>query len=136
MSHGYEVEAVYEDGFVLREDSAGTDESPYDPGRNTFHAILSGKAVAEHGRMVRWALIPTVPGQDQAVVDWRELWARGNARPVYWRDMTKTFRADGADSGPVCEAHHFGYQYTDQATGRNVQHVRVLKPPTYRGDPA
>lgn len=127
MAYGFEVQAVYQDGFSLREPPAGPDESPFDATRNTFHAIMSGQAEAAHGPMVTWSLMSS-GGGEWFRVDWTKLAGHANPRPIYYRAMTRTVHGDGADTGPVCQAHYFGYQYTD-ATGANVEHIESVSPP-------
>lgn len=120
MAYGALVEAEYEDGFVLTEDEA--DVSPYDEGRNVFHAILNARAEADHGRMVRWSLI--TPEKTYAV-DWKELWAFDNPRPIYFRKMERD-SSGGAWSGPArAISHHFGFQY-NAPDGSNVQEVQEI----------
>lgn len=122
MAYGWLLQAEYASGYVLTEDER--DHSPYDPGRNTFHAIMNGRPVeAGHGDLVRLSLIGPQMRYD---IDWRAL--PDTARPVYYRQMQRTRAVDGStDTGPVCLAHHFGYQYTD-AEGRNVQDVHEIDP--------
>jgi len=120
MAYGYVLRAEYASGYVLLEDEQ--DASPYDPGRNVFHAIVNGRPTeAGHGPLVAFSLI----GEDMRYdIDWTAL--PDNARPIYYRSMQRTYAVDGStDTGPVCLAHHFGYQYTD-SDGRNVQEVSEI----------
>lgn len=48
------IEAEYADGYVLTEGE--NDVSPFDPGRNIFHAIVNRTAEPEHGKTVRFTL--------------------------------------------------------------------------------
>lgn len=126
MSFGYRLVATYESGFVLAEDDA--DHSPYRPGRNVWNAIIEGDPTTHgHGRLTAIALVPEqVDGRERYDVDVGAVEAEVGAevRPIYYRSMHRTVQIDGGgDTGPVCDAHHFGYQYTDPHTGRNVQHV-------------
>jgi hypothetical protein len=128
MAHGYVLTATYESGFALIEDEQ--DHSPYQPGANVFHAILSnGPTEHGHGRLVTLSLIPDpLDGRDRYDIDWRPLWDETCPRPVYWREMERTQNLEtGEDYGPICGVHGFGYQYRDSA-GRNVQHVIRLAP--------
>lgn len=122
MAHGVILEAEYEDGFVLTEDEA--DQSPYDEGKNVFNAILHGRPEAEHGRMVRWSAV--TPKKTYSV-DWRDLWATENPRPIYFRDMERDFDPSIGDwtGPPRAKRHCFGYQY-NAADGSNVQEVQEL----------
>lgn len=124
---GYIVEAEYEDGFTLS--GPGLEElSPFDEGEHIVRAIVNGRATdAGHGALVRYSLIPVEPGQ-RYDLDWSTLGHLSDVRPVYFRRMRRTVsvepatgdRIDGTDSGPICDAHGFGYQYRDDA-GENVQ---------------
>jgi hypothetical protein len=49
------LRATYEDGFVLIEDEH--DESPYDEGRNVFHAIANARPVRRAWRLLEFALM-------------------------------------------------------------------------------
>lgn len=119
MPFGWRLEAEYSSGYVLTEDEA--DHSPYDPGRNVFHAILNGRATAAgHGPLVRFSLIGLETRYD---VDWTGLPA--NARPVYFRDMRRAFAIEGGWQPAECVAHHFGVQYTD-GEGRSVKEVHEI----------
>lgn len=105
MAFGALVEAEYTDGFVLTED--GADRSPYDEGRNTFHAIANGRPEADHGPMVRWSLI--TPAQTYSVA-WTELVAL-EAVPMYERDMERDFvPGEGWSGPPRCVRHRFGWR--------------------------
>lgn len=129
MAHGYLIEAEYESGYVLREDA--NDHSPYDPGKNTFNAILNHRPTdAGHGVLVRLSYVPDpLDGRQRYDIAWEAhgLNALG-ARPVCYRKMERDDKVDGSGNivseGEVrCMSHHFGYQYTDPETGRNVQEV-------------
>lgn len=121
MPYGAILEAEYEDGFVLTEDER--DVSPYDEERNIFHAILTGAPEEDHGQMVRWSVIF---GEKTFSVDWKELWSVDNPRPIYYRNMERSRSSDGSyDSGPMCLAHFFGYQYNNP-DGSNFQKKQEL----------
>lgn len=121
MPLGVLLQAEYADGFVLTEDK--DDASPYDEGRNIFHAILNGRPCDEHGVMVRWSVIAS--GQTYSV-DWAELSLLDNPRPIYYREMERTWNeATGEDRGPVCTGHFFGYQY-NALDGSNVQELTEI----------
>jgi len=122
MAYGYYLQAEYESGFVLTEDEL--DHSPYDVGRNVFHAILNNRPEDfGHGQMVRFSLLPFEHNAKRYDIDWTQLKNVKNPRPIYYRQMSMTRNlSTGEDTGPLCESHHFGYQYND-ADGRNVQVV-------------
>lgn len=121
MSHGAILEAEFEDGYVLTEDDA--DQSPYDEDRNVFHCILHARAEADHGRMVRWTMY--LNGQEHTV-NWKELWAFDNPRPIYFRKMSREFNPESGWTGPAtCHEHNFGYQYNAD-DGSNVQEVEQI----------
>jgi hypothetical protein len=110
------VRATYEDGFVLIEDER--DESPYDEGRNVFHAIANSRPCAEHGQLVEFALI-TPDGTH--VVDWATV--PEGARPVRERHMQME-QVDGALGTPTMVQMTFGYEYDlDGGTVREVIEV-------------
>lgn len=129
MAHGYLLQAEYESGYILTEDA--NDHSPYDPGRNTFHAILNARAESVHGPMVRFSLLPESGTGKRLDVDWTLLREAQNPRPVYFRKMSKTdeISVDGdviSEGPPVCQSHHFGFQFNDAETGENVQCVEQI----------
>lgn len=129
MAHGYLLEAEYESGYVLTETE--NDHSPYDAGRNVFHAILNARAEDTHGRLVRFSLIPESGTGKRLDVDWRMLHDADNPRPIYYRKMHKTDQLtdDGGllTEGPaVCDGHFFGFQFNDPETGENVQHIEEV----------
>ena len=106
MPHGWLLEAEYESGFVLTED--GADHSPYDPGRNTFHAILNDRPTLHgHGPMVRFSLIGAEMRYD---IEWTTL--PPDARPVYYRQMQRAFRIEDGWQPAACISHHFGWRGT------------------------
>jgi hypothetical protein len=118
MAYGYYIEAEYSDGYVLSETSTD-DVSPYDEGRNVFHAIVNFRPVAEHGSMVRWSLIPDGDHEIRLDVDWRDI--PPGARPIYWREMRCSLVGRVAGP-PEALQHHFGYQYPDKQ-GRCVKEI-------------
>jgi hypothetical protein len=124
MSYGVLVQAEYEDGFILTEDEA--DQSPYDEGRNIFHAILNGKPELEHGRMVRWSAITE---KFTYSIDWKTVcWGKENPRPISYRKMERTRAVDGSsDTGPICVGHFFGYQWNnpDGSKEQDIQEVEI-----------
>ena len=111
MAFGYLLEAEYESGLVLTENES--DHSPYDRGRNTFHAIVNGRSGDfGHGRMVRYSLIG-VDGDDPQTYsyDWTAI---PHAVPVYERSMRVEMYQDGRPpSDAICEAIRFGYRDGD-----------------------
>jgi len=110
------LRATYEDGFVLIEDEH--DESPYDEGRNVFHAIANARPCAEHGRLLEFAL--TAPGRSH-VIDWTQVPA--GARPIRERHMEME-QVGGVLSDPVVVQITFGYEYdVDGTTVREVIEV-------------
>jgi hypothetical protein len=112
------LHATYEDGFVLLEDEA--DESPYDPGRNVFHAIASGRPCAEHGQLVAFALI----GEDRSLtVDWTKV--PEGSRPVRERHMEMTQVGDVLGEA-VLMGITFGYEY--DRDGVTVRAVSLVLP--------
>ena len=125
MAYGYWLEAEYESGFILREDSQ--DRSPYRAGDNFFSAIRRDSATQSgHGPLVRFSLIPWDASGRRHEIDWTALAELEHVRPVYFRRMSQTTRADGTgDAAPVCNAHGFGYQYLD-ANGDNIQVITEL----------
>lgn len=117
MAHGVTLEAQYADDFTLTEDAA--DVSPYDEGRNVFHAIVNFRPVSDHGPMVRWTAFTWANRYD---VDWRGL--PPDARPVYFRDMERD-SCGGEWVGPARVLRHvFGYEYEENGqTVREVQEI-------------
>ena len=122
MSHGFRLQAEYETGFVLTEDES--DRNPYSDIGNTFSAIINNLPTkAGHGRLVRFSIVPEDYG-DQYDIDWQIVGQLPAARPIYFRQMHRSFVLDGSnDTGDVCDSHNFGYQYNDPITGENVQEV-------------
>lgn len=126
MAHGFWLQAEYESGYVITEDDV--DHSPFDPGRNVFHAILNNRPTDHgHGRMTRFAMVPWDPEGKTFEINWVPLWEVDNPRPIYCRVMHKTdeLADDGTvltDTAAVCDMHKFGYQFND-ADGKNVQEV-------------
>lgn len=108
------IEAEYESGFVLREDEQ--DHSPYDPGKNIFHAILNGRPCEFHGKMIRFTLVTSEHTYD---IDWTAL--PDNARPIRFKKMERE-SVGGVWQEPRIVGIDFGYQYTDEH-GKNVQEV-------------
>jgi hypothetical protein len=97
------LKATYEDGFVLQEDER--DQSPYDEGRNIFHAIYNSRPCAEHGALVEFALI----GPEQShVIDWTKV--PNGAWPVRERHMEMRQIGDVLGEPTVTQIV-FGYQY-------------------------
>ena len=86
---------------------------------------------AGHGALVRFSLIPVDPDEERHDIDWTALAHLTDARPVYYRCMRRTITVESGelvadtDSGPICDAHGFGYQYRD-ASGENVQVVEEV----------
>lgn len=116
MAYGVLVHAVYEDGFELLEDEA--DQSPYDEGRNIFHAIVNSLPVPEHGPMVVWELITV---KDTYTLDWAEICSSFiNPRIIYFRNMNRDFNSETGEpiNDATCSGHVFGFQYND-ADGAN-----------------
>src|SRR5690606_22411755 len=109
------IEAEYESGFVLREDEQ--DHSPYDAGRNIFHAILHRRPEEAHGRMVRFSLVTP---EHTYNVDWTEL--PDNARPIRFKHMERDSVGGEWVGDPRIVGIDFGYQYTDDK-GQNFQEV-------------
>lgn len=109
------LEAQYADGFILREDEQ--DHSPYNTGRNIFHAILNRKPELAHGAMVRYSLV--TPAQTHSV-DWANL--PDNARPIRFKHIERCSMGGQWVEEPRTVRIDFGYQYTD-AEGANVQEV-------------
>jgi hypothetical protein len=112
------VRATYCDGFLLIEDER--DESPYDEGRNVFHAIRHGRPCAEHGALVEFALI--TPEQTHAV-DWTKV--PEGALPVRERHMEMTQVGHVLDD-PVVVGITFGYEY--ERAGETVREVIEVTP--------
>jgi hypothetical protein len=107
------LKATYEDGFVLFEDEA--DQSPYDDGRNIFHAIAHERPCPEHGRLVEFALI--TPDRSH-VVDWTKV--PEGARPVRERHMEMQ-QVGGVLGTPTVMQIIFGYEYDQD--GETVREV-------------
>jgi hypothetical protein len=97
------LKATYQDGFVLEEDER--DQSPYDEGRNIFHAIANSRPCIEHGRLVEFALI-TPDGSH--VVDWTDV--PEGARPVRERHMQMQ-QVGEVLGAPTVMQIVFGYEY-------------------------
>lgn len=114
---GY-LRAIYEDGFTLIEDER--DESPYDPGRNVFHAVLHQRPCAEHGKLVEFALIGP---ERSVVVDWTQV--PEGSRPVRERHMEMTQVGDVLGD-PVLMGITFGYEY--ERAGGTVRNVMEVTP--------
>ena len=125
--YGYWLEAEYESGFILQEDEQ--DRSPYIATDNFFSAIRRDSATtAGHGALVRFSMIPWDDAGERHDIDWTTLAHLEHVRPVYFRRMRRSVQVDGSnDSGLICDAHGFGYQYRD-ASGENVQVVVEVTP--------
>lgn len=108
------LEAEYESGYVLREDVF--DASPYDAGRNIFHAILHKRPEQFHGPMVELRLV--FPDKT-FTIDWRVV--PENARPIRFKRMANTW-VDGVEQGKTMTGVDFGYQWRDE-NGRKQQEV-------------
>jgi hypothetical protein len=131
MSFGYTFRAEYESGLVVTDEDP--DHSPYAPGRNLYHSVCEGHPTAAgHGPLVRLSLIGPERRLD---IDCAELIANPhvtNVRPLYFKRMDRAVEVMGPeqivvrDSGPICKAHVFGYQYNDATTGANVQNVTEI----------
>lgn len=112
-------QAEYSDGYILDE-TENDDISPYDPIHNILRAILNKEPEAEHGKLVRFSVFY----KDQRFdVDWRGL--PDNARPVRFRDGSRSLMSDGTTQFNGWAGCRFGYQYTNEQ-GRNVQEVQEL----------
>lgn len=123
MSYGFHLAALYQSGFLLIEDES--DRSPYSPGGNVCHAIMSEEPTKHgHGPLLSLSLVPDDGGEPLSV-DFAQLRVElgVEARPIYFRRMAKRVSPPGP---AVCEMHVFGYQFTDPVTGRNVQRVSEL----------
>lgn len=113
----YHLEAEYESGFVLIEDER--DHSPYDAGRNIFHAILNQRPEQAHGKLVRLSLV----GTDHTYsIDWTQVPASG--RPIRVKHMEADLTLDGPSETRLTKIV-FGYQYND-TDGKNVQVVEEI----------
>ena len=119
MAYGYQLQAEYEDGWVLTED--GLDQSPYDPNRNVFHAILNSAPVLDHGSLVRFSAIGNSKRYD---IDWRDL--PSNARPIYFRDMVLERDVASGDTRTYATRHVFGYQF-NTPDGRNHKEIKETR---------
>ena len=129
---GFIVEAEYADGFTLS--GPGLEQlSPFSQDEHIVRAIVNGRATeAGHGSLVRFSLIPTDGGQRRDI-DWTTLSDLDDVRPVYYRRMSRSISVEPAtgdllpdtDTGAMCDAHGFGYQYRD-ADGENVQVVEEV----------
>ena len=118
MAYGFYLQATYASGYVLVEDAA--DRNPFGDG-NTFTAIRTHAATeAGHGDLTSLALVNAATWESHTI-DWSTLAGLTDLRPIYYRKMKRTRNmVTGEDSGPMCNSHHFGYQYNDSA-GSNVQ---------------
>ena len=123
--YGYVVRAEYEDGFTLEGDGLEL-LSPFGHQEHIVRAIVNGRATeAGHGPLVRWSLVPEHPGM-RYDLDWKAIAHLTNIRPVYFRRMQRTLSQDGrSDSGPMCAAHGFGFQFQD-GNGENVQVIEEV----------
>jgi hypothetical protein len=123
MPFGFHLEAEYESGHVVVQGE--DDTNPWGDG-NTFTAIRTHAATENgHGALVRLSLVGD-SGNGRYDIDWKALADRRDVRPIYFRDMHRSKNLDtGEDSGPVCDFHHFGYQYLDDE-GFNVQEVEDI----------
>jgi hypothetical protein len=103
---------------VLIEDER--DQSPYDEGRNIFHAVRESRACAEHGPLVEFALI----GLEQTyIVDWTTV--PDGARPVRERHMQMTQVGDVLGAAEVV-VMTFGYEY--EFAGTTIREVVEVAP--------
>lgn len=115
------VEAEYADGYVHSQYEL-EDQSPYEPGRNTFSDIERFHPVADHGKMVRFSVYLH---KDRIDIDWTAV--PENARPIrfYYFERDDQLFSDGhIEEGPGQRlmSLHVGYQWNDKF-GRN--HKRV-----------
>lgn len=107
MAYGYFLEAEYSDGFTLTEDEG--DQSPYDPDRNIFHAIVNNYPVVVHGKLKRFSII-SLNRETYYNVDFSILDPFTNPRPFYERHMQSTISCIGEEVSveSVCIKHIFG----------------------------
>lgn len=119
MPYGFLLEAEYSDGFTLRETSA--DASLWVVGKNTFHDIEAGHAVARHGPMVRY----TLHGPDRRYdIDWRTV--PDNAEPVCFREMQSVLDMDTSEHTLTMKRFCFGYKYVDNEGNKVTETEEVL----------
>ena len=124
MPYGYHLEAQYQSGYTLVQDE--TDVNPYGNG-STFTAIRTDAAVPTNGPLVTLSLVNDATGERHDI-DWASLAGLTDVRPVYYRQMERTRDLwTGLDTGPMCNSHHFGYQYID-GSGNNVQEIQGYAP--------
>lgn len=117
------LEALYESGYVLRQDDV--DRSPFDRDKNVFHAIKEHRPCEIHGPLVKLALHCPV---NTLTIDWTVL--PDNARPIWFKHM-QLEQVVGVEDGTVLEERlgvagvDFGYQF-NEPDGTNVQLVRKI----------
>lgn len=108
MAHGYRLEAEYQSGFVLKEDAQ--DHSPYDAGKNIFHAIRQHRPEAAHGPLVRFSAIGPAKRYD---IDWTTVPA--GAEPLMEYQMERDFHPElGWTGDPRAAGYLFGYELDGQ----------------------
>lgn len=106
MAHGYLLEAQYESGFVLKEDAQ--DHSPYDAGKNIFHAIKHGRPVDGHGQLVRFSAIGPAKRYD---IDWTTV--PTDAIPLMEMELARDFHPELGWTSDPRATHIFGYELPD-----------------------
>jgi hypothetical protein len=120
MSLDSTVEAVYEDGLVVREIDHD-DVSQFVEGKNTFHDILEKYHEAAHGNIVRFSVHWKGKRYD---VNWVGL--PDNARPIRFRQGNLETNVETGAQKFWWSGVDFGYQYVDK-TGKSQKEVMELR---------
>lgn len=113
------VEAEYTDGFILGE-TAQSDVSLYEDGRNTFYDILEKRPEDDHGKMVRFSVYWKNNRYD---IDWTNM--PDNARPIRFRDGYHSRNMSTGDTETGWSGVRFGFQFNDES-GKNHQEIQEL----------
>jgi hypothetical protein len=112
-------QAEYADGYI-HDETTLNDTSPFTGVNNILNDILEKRPETEHGKLVRFSVFYKDRRYD---IDWTTL--PENARPIRFRDGSRSLNLDNGDMEQWWTGCRFGYQYND-ANGKNIQEVQEL----------
>lgn len=118
MAYGYYLEAEYESGYVHREDEQ--DASPFVHGKNILYDIINKLPEDAHGRLVRFGLV----GPEKTYnIDFRAMPA--DAKPIYYRNVKKTWNSETGEILNVDVKHFFGYEFHDSDNKKQKEIMEI-----------